>query len=562
MVDHRNDPELSPDGRMRRRIAAALAAGAGAVGLGLHRAHGDDVNVNAPAQYPQTLYPQVLECVVDGTKDMGPVNAGVFGTNLEWFNRGDGLIDKDLRLRPRLIELAREQGITVFRFPGGILADYYNWVDGTGPRRSRPRVPHLSDPGASHTYFGSPEFFDLLHATGAQGLITVNAGTGTAREAAAWVDYANSPRNARRQADGFPHPIGIRWWEVGNELYLPGNPGQVSIGVTPEVYAQRFVEYSRAMRAVDPSIRLLAIGVAKSHGGPDTHYPDWSEVLLRKAAGDIDLIAVHNAYFPMLYRVGIPPVAKVYRSLWAAPEAVDRSLTELEQLIARYETRRKIGIAITEWGALYSLPRYDPYWFDHVKTLGSGVYVARLLQVFLSHPRVELTNYFKLVDSSFMGWISYEGVPKVPYWVFKLFAQNTGSRRIASELASPTYDTPAFGIMFPERNVPEVTVLATRSPGDGRVFVNFVNRSLTTRYRVRLRHPGMAPRQAEILAVTGQEPTAHNGPDIPPGLGFEPAYDPYTTAAPGSIRIERRALTSDIVELPAFSVVTVVASTR
>ncbi|MDA8383579.1 MAG: hypothetical protein M0037_11040, partial [Betaproteobacteria bacterium] len=72
MGDHRKDPELSADGRMRRRIAAALAAGAGAVGLGLHRADGEDVNVNAPAQYPQTLYPQVLECVVDGAKDLGP----------------------------------------------------------------------------------------------------------------------------------------------------------------------------------------------------------------------------------------------------------------------------------------------------------------------------------------------------------------------------------------------------------------------------------------------------------------------------------------------------------
>ncbi|MGA7802344.1 MAG: hypothetical protein WCC36_16220 [Gammaproteobacteria bacterium] len=223
------------------------------------------------------------------------------------------------------------------------MADYYHWVDGTGPCKSRPLRKHPTDGGRSRNSFGSPEFFELLRATGAEGLITVNAGTGTAAEAAAWVAYAN-------RADGFVQPIGIKWWEVGNELYLPGNPNEPKITVTPEVYAQRFVEFSRAMRAVDPSIRAIAIGVAKSHRGPDTEYPDWTEKLLQRVAPDIDMIAVHNASFPMLSKVRQPPVDEVYPALWAAPEAVDRSLTRLERLIARYEGKRKIGIAVTEWG--------------------------------------------------------------------------------------------------------------------------------------------------------------------------------------------------------------------
>ncbi|MHB1514954.1 MAG: hypothetical protein ACYCVY_04455 [Acidiferrobacteraceae bacterium] len=554
--DHQ--PALSADGVMRRRIMLGMLAGAGMVALGPTVAAGGESTVNAPRDYPQRRSRRVLDCVVDAGKDQGAIDPRIFGTNLEWFNNGDGFISKDPAHTARLIELAREQGVTVFRFPGGILADYYNWVDGTGPCRSRPVRKHGSDPGSSRNFFGSPEFFELLQATGAQGLVTVNAGTGTAQEAARWVAYANAPDNARRRADGFADPIGIKLWEVGNELYLPGNPNEQPIGVTPTVYARRFREFARAMRGVDPTIKAIAIGVAKSHTGPNTHYPDWTRILLQQAAADIDMIAVHNAYFPMLYKVGIPPVPEVYRALWAAPEAVDRSLTELEALIARHESTRRIGIAITEWGALYSLPRFDPYWFDHVKTLGSGVYIARLLQVFMSHPRVELSNYFKFVDDSFMGWVNWQGRRKVPYWVFELYARYSGDRRISAHVESPTYDTPQFGIMFAEQNVPEVTVLATRRSFDGRVYVNFVNRSLTTRYRVRIHPRNYTPQRVEIMSVTGNEPTANNGPDIPPGLGFRPAFEPYTTAPPGSIRIERRMMHGNMVELPPFSVLTVV----
>lgn len=562
MIDHNNkddsEPALSADGVMRRRMMLGLLAGTGVVTLGPTIAAGGESTVNAPRSYPQRLSSQVLNCVVDAGEDHGAIDARIFGTNLEWFSHGDGFISKDPAHVARLIELAREQGVTVFRFPGGILADYYNWVDGTGPCRSRPVRKDGSDPGSSRNSFGSPEFFELLRATGAQGLVTVNAGTGTAQEAARWVAYANAPGNARRRADGFADPIGIKLWEVGNELYLPGNPNEQPIGVTPTVYARRFREFARAMRGVDPTIKAIAIGVAKSNSGPDTRYPDWTTVLLQQAAAEIDMIAVHNAYFPMLYKVGIPPVPEVYRALWAAPEAVGRGLTELEALIARYESTRRIGIAITEWGALYSLPRFDPYWFDHVKTLGSGVYIARLLQVFMSHPRVELSNYFKFVDASFMGWVDWRGRPKVPYWVFKLYARYSGDRRISAHVESPTYDAPQFGTMLAEQNVPEVTVLATRRSFDGSVFVNFVNRSLTTRYRIRIHLRNYIPQRVEIMSVTGNEPTANNGPDIPPGLGFRPAFEPYTTAPPGSIQIERHMMQDDMVELPPFSVLTMV----
>lgn len=77
---------------------------------------------------------------------------------------------------------------------------------------------------------------------GSQALICVNFGTGTPEEAAAWVRYANVQKK-----------YGIRKWHVGNEVdghWEEGGP------VDPAQYAVRFAAFSKAMKAVDPTIEV------------------------------------------------------------------------------------------------------------------------------------------------------------------------------------------------------------------------------------------------------------------------------------------------------------------
>jgi alpha-N-arabinofuranosidase len=543
-------------------LAAAGCASAGWFG-------GSHPPVNVPQKYPQAAYARTLNCIVDAGKDLGGVDRRIFGTNIEWFNNAGGLGTSDPSALRNLVNLARDQGISVYRFPGGILSDYYDWRDGIGPRERRPVRKHPTDSGQSPNNFGSPELFHFAQQAGGEPLITVNAGTGTPAEAAGWVAYANSADNSQRRADGFPQPVGVKLWEVGNELYFPDPPFAKKITVTPEVYAQRFVQFADAMRAVDPSIKVIAIGVAKSRGDPDndTQYPQWTEKLLQRAADKIDMIAVHNAYFPNFGRVKHAPVADVYRALWTSPEAVDRSLSSLDALISRYEGKRHIGIAITEWGALFSFPIPffgDFEWMDHVKTLGSGVYIGRLLQVFMSHPRVELANYFMFTNRNFMGWVNYEGQPKVPYWVFELYARHSGDRRVQASVNGPEFNVPAFDTMFPQEHVAEVTVLATRDSADGKLYVNFVNRSMTNIHKINVDLRNFVPAaEGQILSVSANEPTAHEGRDIPPEWSYKKEYEPYSTAAPNSIRIQQKPWSAgEPVTLPPFSVATLVLSSR
>lgn len=518
------------------------------------------VAVNQPKAYPVKIHPKALLLTVDATAAIGKINPHIFGTNLEWFNDAGGLASRSEQLKNTLVDLTKQQGVTVMRFPGGTLADFYHWQDGTGEQKKRPKVKHPTDPGSSDNNFGSPEFFKFLASTQSDGLITVNAGTASAKEAAGWVAYANQPNHPLRIKDGIIKPANIKLWEIGNELYLPGNPGEKIIAVTPEEYAKRYLAFSRAIKAVDPTVTTIAIGTAKSHIGPDTQHQNWTEVLLQKAASEIDMIAVHNAYFPMLYVERQPPIADVYTALLASPEAVDRSLSDLEKLIKKYESKKEIGIAVTEWGALFSLPNIDNYWVDHVKTMGSGIYMARMLQVFMSHPRLELANYFKLTDRSFMGWINYDGQPKVPYWIFALYANHTGNVRIKAEMQSPTYDVAPIGIMMGETGVKEVTAVASKNTKSNKLYINLVNRSLTTAYPIKLdiQHLSL-PTNAKILRIQTSELTAHNGRDIPPEWPYDKAYEPYSTAAENSIKINESAWDMQTpIQISPFSVVTVV----
>lgn len=76
-----------------------------------------------------------------------------------------------------------------------------------------------------------------------QAVICVNYATGTPREAAEWVRYANITRG-----------YGIEYWQVGNEM----NGAWEECGpVSARMYAEKYVAFARAMKAVDPSIKVF-----------------------------------------------------------------------------------------------------------------------------------------------------------------------------------------------------------------------------------------------------------------------------------------------------------------
>src|SRR3954452_16761442 len=82
--------------------------------------------------------------------------------------------------------LLQAAGIRAIRLPGGSLSDEYHW-------RTNTNLDHDTIAGRWTWGSGFDRSSSLVRGLNAKAMITVNYGTGTPQEAAAWVAYANFP---------------------------------------------------------------------------------------------------------------------------------------------------------------------------------------------------------------------------------------------------------------------------------------------------------------------------------------------------------------------------------
>lgn len=179
---------------------------------------------------------------VDPGRPVGPINPLLFGVNVE--GGGKFLLPEGMGLR-------------TVRWPGGCFAEGFHWreaVDPARPRRARGAAAcegeEMSRP-AVPVEVGPDELMAILRPAGAEPILTVNFATGTAQEAANWVEYMNgespglsagrergwtpesfgggeaAPRGYfawLREHFGARRPHGVRYWAVGNEFEARSAP--------------------------------------------------------------------------------------------------------------------------------------------------------------------------------------------------------------------------------------------------------------------------------------------------------------------------------------------------
>jgi len=497
---------------------------------------------------------------VDVARVIRPVPPALFGTNVEWIWNGQGLwSDKLGMLDPDALRQVRELGPTVIRFPGGVFSDAYHWRDGLGPQDKRPTTDHYPKGPRSTHHFGNPELVAVAQTTGSELLLTVNAGSGTAEEAAEWVKFMNHGPGGMR----------VTRWEVGNELYMKGDlsGGQMSA----ERYASTYLAFASAMRAVDPTIRVGAIG-GLNQGA--YHFIDdarWSEKLLKAAAGQIDFLAVHDAYAPVVIGIGAGTDPRsVYRAMLAAPLQIEQNLRALSELLARYEMPgRPIGIAVTEWGPLFHVMPDSP-WVDHVKTMGSALFVASTMNVFLRNPRVEMTNFFKLTDAGFMGWIGRRDgrwEPTPAGIVFSEYRHQLAGNVVQAEVDGPVRPSAAVGVVAAFERVPQVDAVAVAEGDNVKVIVT--NKSDSNNVETRVSLAGIKSYAgAEISIISADSFDANTGTELPqiPGLNWARQIDlgRFSKGGPQDIHRTTKRLaatgTTVMLVLPPISVTTLVVS--
>jgi alpha-N-arabinofuranosidase len=209
--------------------------------------------------------------------------------------------------RAEVIAALKQLHSGVYRFPGGNFVSAYEWRYAVGDPDKRPPIYDPVWHAMQPNDVGTDEFLTLCRLLDVEPYITVNAGFGDAWSAAELVEYTNgaptTPMGKWRAANGHPKPYNVKFWGIGNEPWGDYQMGAMSV----EQFELKHNLFAKAMRKVDPSIKLIAGGAmpdvmaganqAKRINGqivPDYLSPaDWSGNLLAHCLENIDMLSEH-----------------------------------------------------------------------------------------------------------------------------------------------------------------------------------------------------------------------------------------------------------------------------
>jgi alpha-N-arabinofuranosidase len=418
-------------------------------------------------------------------------------------------------MRRDVLELVKSMGPTIIRWPGGGFPDSYDWRKAVGMRDRRvPQdvllfgQPFGYDHGMDPCDFGTDEYLRFCELVGAEPYITVNFGTGTPEMAAAWVEYCNgppdSPWGSKRASNGHPKPYGVKHWSIGNEIWLPVEPGHTNA----QGYATYMVPIARAMRASDPDIQITCVGDL------DNEPPDagWNQAVLSAAWKEVDLLSLHHYYPGGFWKPALldHPI-EAYKALVGEPVMAEKKIQKAIALADRITAGQKqVQIAMDEWSEWdwdYSPPVDRPErsamnqfidllnksGLEFNQTLRDALFGARMLHVYMRlGDRIPIAVRTHMINS--LGTIrtdSTRSFKTVPGEMMELYRMHSGPTFLKSEANAPTFDVPEEGWT----NIPYLDAVATLSADGKTLFIHLLNL-----------HPDQAMNVSLHIAASGVDP--------------------------------------------------------
>jgi alpha-N-arabinofuranosidase len=484
------------------------------------------------------------ESVVRGDAPGAVIAPEIYGQFAEHLGRGiyDGVwvgpespIPNTRGFRNDVIAALKAIKVPVVRWPGGCFADDYHWRDGVGPRAARPvRVNVLWGGVEESNAVGTHEFFDFAEQIGAKTYIAGNVGTGTPQEMAQWIEYLTSPTRStvanERRRNGRDTPFTVNLFGVGNENWGCGG------AMTVEHYADQYRNFAEFVRSPQtPRIVKVASG---SNAG-DYH---WTDVMMARAAGQMDAISLHYYTVPTGNWDHKGSATRFDDTLWISTMVQALKMEELVRkhsaIMDQYDPERRVGLYVDEWGIWHDVePGTNPAFLYQQNTLRDAVMAAATLNIFHAHAdRVRLAAIAQMVNVlQAMILTEKDAMVLTPtYHVFDMYSVFQGSTQLPITIDAPRYT-------LGDQSVPGVSASAARDR-DGAVQIALVNLNpgATTHLNVRL--AGITATRVSGRVLTAPEMSAHNSFAAP------------RTIAPASVRdaIVRAGVLS--VDLPAKSV--------
>ncbi len=346
--------------------------------------------------------------VLDKEYKIGEIDKRLYGSFIEHLGRAvyGGIYQPDhpkadkAGFRTDVIDLVNELNVPVVRYPGGNFVSGYNWEDGVGPVKDRPRRTDLAWGTIETNQVGTNEFVDWAKAAGSDVMMAVNLGTRGADAARNMVEYCNHPGGTYwsdlRKSHGYANPHDIKVWCLGNEMDGPWQMGSK----TAEEYGRLACETAKVMKWVDPSIELVACG--SSFIGMPT-FPQWEATVLEHTYEHVDYISLHQYYGnqendPSDYLAKTLDMDNFIKSVIATADYVK----------AKKRSKKTMMLSFDEWNVWYHSNEADkkidkwsiaPPQLEDVYNFEDALLVGGMLITLLKHAdRVKMACMAQLVN--------------------------------------------------------------------------------------------------------------------------------------------------------------------
>ena len=233
----------------------------------------------------------------------------------------------------------------------------------------------------------------------------------TADTAAAMVTYANVTKG-----------YGIKYFSIGNEpdLYPDATGSTKGIaGYTPEAFCASASAYVAAMKAVDPSIKILGPELSwKYQSGTN----DWLTPILQACGSLFDIVTVH--------RYPIDPAQTTIANASADAPKLNNIIAHLRTIMASAGMADQ-PLAITECNITWDGDPAKSTLPASPGTVAAGLWAADTFGVGLQNALWTMI-YWSTREGWTLGLLaSSDGTPRPAYWVLDLYATHFGPTLIS-----------------------------------------------------------------------------------------------------------------------------------
>ncbi|MDR1672984.1 MAG: alpha-N-arabinofuranosidase [Bacteroidales bacterium] len=419
----------------------------------------------------------------------------------------DSPIPNTRGIRNDVVKALKDIQIPNLRWPGGCFADEYHWMDGIGPRNQRPKMVNTHWGGVTEdNSFGTHEFLDLCEQLACEPYICGNVGSGTVEEMSKWVEYitfdGESPMANLRRSNGREEPWKVKFWGVGNENW--GCGGNMTAAFYTDLY-RRYATYCRNYG----DNRLYKIA-----GGPNAADYNWTETMMKNAAGQMQGLSLHYYTVPRTWgNKGSATEfdeAEYFTTIEKAL-SMDELVTKHSVIMDRFDPQKRVGLIPDEWGAWYNVePGTNPGFLYQQNTLRDAIVAGVTLNIFNAHcDRVKMSNIAQTVNVLQAVILTEEEKMLLTptYWVYWLYKVHHDATLLPISLTCNKYEQD-------RRRMDAVSASASKD-ASGKIHVTLVNIDPNREQTVETYLRGATVKKVTGKILTSTKSSDHNTFDKP-----------------------------------------------